>query len=188
MAKIYTKTGDDGRTGLIGGSRTWKDDPRIEAYGTVDELNAVLGLARATGDPAVDPGPLSGLLERVQHELFAMGAQLATPSTATSPPGPQLAPSHVAALEADIDHWDRQLEPLSQFILPAGSPLAAQLHLARTVCRRAERRVIQLARSEADPPEIGLLVVYLNRLADLLFVLARAANASSGHGDVPWRP
>ncbi|MDH3716789.1 MAG: cob(I)yrinic acid a,c-diamide adenosyltransferase [Planctomycetota bacterium] len=183
MAKIYTKTGDDGQTGLIGGGRAWKDDARIEAYGTVDELNAVLGVARSTGDA----GPLSPLLERVQNELFVIGAQLATPGTASRQPNPCIAPPHIAALEADIDCYDQRLTALKQFILPAGSPLAAHLHLARTVCRRAERRVISLARRESDPPDMGLLVVYLNRLADLLFVLARVANAESGHGDVPWQ-
>lgn len=183
MAKIYTKTGDEGQTGLIGGERAWKDDARIEAYGTVDELNAVLGVARSTGDA----GQLGPLLERVQNELFVIGAQLATPGTASPKQSPCIAAPHIAALEADIDRCDQRLAPLKQFILPAGSPLAANLHLARTVCRRAERRVISLARRESDPSEIGLLVVYLNRLADLLFVLARVANADSGHGDVPWQ-
>jgi cob(I)alamin adenosyltransferase len=183
VAKIYTKTGDEGQTGLIGGERAWKDDARIEAYGTVDELNAVLGVARSTGEA----GQIGSLLQRVQNELFVIGAQLATPGTATQKHSPCITPQHVTALEADIDRFDQRLDPLKEFILPAGSPLAAQLHLARTVCRRAERRVISLERRESEPPEIGLLVVYLNRLADLLFVLARAANAESGHGDVPWR-
>jgi cob(I)alamin adenosyltransferase len=183
MAKIYTKTGDDGQTGLIGGERTWKDDARIEAYGTVDELNALLGVARSAGTA----GQIGSLLERVQNELFVIGAQLATPGTADRKQSPSITSQHVAALEADIDRFDQRLAPLKEFVLPAGSPPAAHLHLARTVCRRAERRVISLARRESDPPDMGLLVVYLNRLADLLFVLARAANADSGHGDVPWR-
>ncbi|NIL98552.1 MAG: cob(I)yrinic acid a,c-diamide adenosyltransferase [Planctomycetales bacterium] len=183
MAKIYTKTGDDGQTGLIGGQRTWKDDPRIEAYGTVDELNAVLGTARCAGGG----DPIDTVLERVQNELFVVGTQLATPSTADRPSAVGITLQHIATLEADIDRADQSLAPLRQFVLPAGSPLAAHLHLARTVCRRAERRLIRLARQETLTPETSLLIVYLNRLADLLFVLARAANAQSGHGDVPWR-
>lgn len=176
--KIYTKTGDAGETGLFGGPRVRKDSPRIEAYGTVDELNAVLGLARC--GPL--PGEIDALLARVQHELFDLGAELATPEPARLGTA-TLGPAHVAALEAAIDHHEAALEPLSEFILPGGTRPAAELHLARTVCRRAERRLVALWASERIS---GQLIVYLNRLGDLLFVLARAANRAAGRPDVPW--
>jgi cob(I)alamin adenosyltransferase len=177
--KIYTKTGDTGDTGLFGGPRVRKDAPRIEAYGTVDELNAVLGMARA--DALTSDVDL--LLARVQNELFDLGAELATPD----PQAHQmvtLGATHITALEAAIDRHEAGLAPLKQFILPGGSQGAALLHLARTVCRRAERRVITLSASEPVAPT---LVVYLNRLSDLLFVLARSVNQSAGRGDVPWQ-
>ena len=178
--KIYTKTGDTGDTGLFGGPRVRKDDPRIEAYGTVDELNSVLGMARAT----VLPADIDHLIARIQNELFSVGAELATPKPDTA--GFRIIGElHVEALEREIDHHESSLKPLREFILPGGCVAAAHLHLARTVCRRAERRVVTLAvvAVETVSPEI---IVYLNRLSDLLFVLARAVNKQSGESDVPW--
>ena len=178
--KIYTKTGDSGETGLFAGPRVSKSDPRIEAYGAVDELNAALGCVRANRPPP----EIDGELARIQHELFAVGAELATPV-------PEklglilIGETHIAALESAIDRFETTLPPLTQFILPAGSPVAAAMHLARTVCRRAERRVIALCQRESTVAS-GNTVKYLNRLGDLLFVLARAANASAGQVDVPW--
>jgi len=177
--KIYTKTGDDGTTGLFGGPRVPKDSPRIEAYGAIDELNALLGLART--EPL---GPqLDSLLARVQNELFDLGAELATPDPVSKGTA-TLGLSHAATLEAAIDLYEEQLEPLRQFILPGGCPAAAYLHLARTVCRRAERRMVTMA---ATDPVRNELIVYVNRLSDLLFVLARAANHLAGEADKPWQ-
>lgn len=177
--RIYTRTGDQGETGLFGGPRVRKDVPRIEAYGTVDELNAVLGLSRAAGPPP----EIDAVLLRVQHELFVLGAELASPQAGRAAI-PTTEPGHVAALEADIDRFEAALAPLKEFILPAGSPAAAHLHVARTVCRRAERRVVALAAAEPISPTV---LQYLNRLSDLLFVLARAANQAAGQADVPWK-
>jgi cob(I)alamin adenosyltransferase len=178
--KIYTKAGDDGLTGLIAPGRLAKSDIRIEAYGTVDELNAALGLARAL--------PLDRrhdiLLDRLQNELFAVGSALADPQ----PDGPfhnVIHDTHIAHLERDIDALESELSPLRQFILPGGAPAAAHIHLARTICRRAERRVVGLreipGQHVPDP-----IVIYLNRLSDLLFVLGRAVNQQAGVNDVPW--
>lgn len=178
--KIYTKTGDAGETGLFAGPRVRKDDPRIEAYGAIDELNAVLGVVRCEPVSA----DLHGLLARLQHELFDVGAELATPAPARVGMA-QIGETQAAALERDIDRYEATLPPLKQFILPGGARAAALLHLARTVCRRAERRVVTLAARETIGPG---LIVYVNRLSDLLFVLARAANAQAGQGDVPWQP
>ena len=179
--KIYTKTGDDGGTGLFGGPRVDKDDPRIEAYGTVDELNSLLGWARAVGLP----DPVDYCLMRIQNELFAVGAELATPDPAahgTDWTGPE----QIAALEEAIDQFEAPLAPLKEFILPGGTQAAAALHVARAVCRRAERRVVTL--SHQGPPAIrGSIVVYLNRLGDLLFVLARAVNHDADQDDVTWQ-
>ncbi len=178
--KIYTKTGDDGETGLFAGPRVRKDDPRIEAYGTVDELNAVLGLLRC----ASPPSEIDKLLARVQNDLFDLGAELATPDPKSR--GTNLVrQQHVDSLEKAIDQFEANLAPLKTFILPGGTPAAAWLHLARTVCRRAERRVVTLS----DDPNANLsplVVIYLNRLSDLLFVLARAANQAAGVSDVKW--
>jgi len=179
--KIYTKTGDAGQTGLFGGPRVAKDDPRIEAYGAVDELNAAIGVARAESLPA----EIDSLLARVQNELFDLGAELATPNPAAHGMA-VLGPMHFAALEQAIDRFEATLPPLKEFILPGGSRGAAALHLARTICRRAERRLVTLVQNSAEPVS-GNLVVYLNRLGDLLFVLTRAANAAAGVADVPWR-
>jgi cob(I)alamin adenosyltransferase len=178
--KIYTKAGDDGLTGLLASGRVPKDDARIEAYGTIDELNALLGAARAHGlDGAADD-----LASRIQDDLFTVGSALADPN----PAGPfhsAITGAHVARLEAAIDALEAELPPLSRFILPGGTPGAAMLHLARTVCRRAERQVVRLRRTSGEPVP-GPLLVYLNRLSDLLFVLARVVNHRAGVADVPW--
>lgn len=182
--KIYTKTGDSGQTGLFGGPRVDKDHPRIEAYGAVDELNAVLGLTRREKLPR----DVAELLERIQNELFDVGAELATPQPAAK--GISCATGeHIAALERAIDHYEAGLSPLRNFILPGGTAGAAWLHLARTVCRRAERNLVTLRRAVdgTDEAVSPTLVVYLNRLGDLLFVLARAVNAEAKSPDVPWR-
>lgn len=179
--KIYTKTGDDGATGLLASGRVSKADPRIETYGTVDELNALLGLARASGlDPEAD-----AMVKQIQDDLFSVGAALADPN----PSGKfhnAIGPEHSARLEQAIDVMETELPPLTQFILPGGTTSAAQVHLARTVCRRAERRLIQLAECE-DQHVPASLIVYLNRLSDALFVLARAVNHRAGVAEVPWR-
>jgi len=180
--KIYTKTGDTGDTGLFGGGRVAKDHPRVEAYGDVDELNAVLGMARAVElMPRVDE-----VLVPIQRDLFAIGALLATPHPEKM--REQLAKARIdeeriAQLERAIDDCDDELEPLKSFIVPGGTPKAAALHVARTVCRRAERNVVRL-RHDEDIPQ--LVVIYLNRLSDLLFVLARVANRRAGAGEVTW--
>ena len=179
--KIYTKTGDDGQTGLFGGPRMAKDAPRVEAYGAVDELNAALGVVRAQQPAAT----IDALLGQIQHELFALGAQLATPDPAAH--GTEMiGAGQIAALEAAIDDHEQDLPPLKEFILPGGTPAAAGLHYARTVCRRAERRLVTLARESSGAISADL-IVYLNRLGDLLFVLARAANRAAGQGDIPWQ-
>ncbi|MEX2114187.1 MAG: cob(I)yrinic acid a,c-diamide adenosyltransferase [Pirellulales bacterium] len=179
--KIYTRTGDSGDTGLFGGPRVRKNAPRIEAYGTVDELNGVLGMARAH----VLETELDALVRRIQNELFEIGAQLATPDPAAHGTA-TIGPTHIAALEAAIDRYEADLASLKQFILPGGTPAAATLHFARTVCRRAERRLITLM-DDAREPIAGDLVVYLNRLSDLLFVVARWVNHAAGTPDVPWQ-
>ncbi|MGV3483114.1 MAG: cob(I)yrinic acid a,c-diamide adenosyltransferase [Planctomycetaceae bacterium] len=178
--KIYTRTGDMGSTGLFGGPRVSKDDDRIEAYGTVDELNAALGAARSAGVP-VD---IDGQLARFQSELFSIGAELATPEPDKHSVR-LIGKKHVARLEEIIDAHEATLPPLKHFILPAGSAAATHLHMARAVCRRAERRVVTLVRRhEASVSEE--LLVYLNRLGDLLFVLSRAVNAREGVAEVLW--
>jgi len=186
--KIYTKTGDRGETGLFGGGRVPKDHVRVDAYGEVDELNSTLGLAVLELERAGEAELAAGL-RRVQADLFTIGAVLATPALEDggreSSYIPALDPARVGELERWIDAADAELEPLRSFILPGGSPAAAVLHLARTVCRRAERRVVALAR-EATIGEEHL--VYLNRLSDLLFTLARLANRRAGVADVPWTP
>jgi cob(I)alamin adenosyltransferase len=184
MARIYTKTGDDGETGLFGGGRVPKDDARVAAYGEVDELNAAIGFAAS-----LDPRDFGGaLLQSIQRDLFTIGAQLATRDPdklgkALARSGTAIGDSDVGALEDVIDHHEATLAPLKNFILPGGTPKAAAFHLARTVCRRAERAVVTLARHQKISPAIGQ---YLNRLSDLLFVLARATNAQAGRPDVTW--
>jgi len=180
--KIYTKTGDDGDTGLFGGGRVPKDHPRVTAYGEVDELNAVIGQARSVEMmPRIDE-----VLAPVQRDLFALGAMLATPDLEKMKEQlekARISDARVAQLEQAIDDGEQELEPLKAFILPGGTAKAAALHVARTVCRRAERAVIHLQR-ETEVPQI--VIVYLNRLSDLLFVLARVANKRAGAGEVTW--
>lgn len=179
--KIYTRGGDNGLTSLLGPGRVGKDSARLEAYGTVDELNAALGLARAARpDAAAD-----ALLARLQDELFVAGAALADPN----PEGrfhTAITEENIARLEREIDVMDAELPPLTQFILPGGTPAAAAVHLARTICRRAERRVVALSQSGGEAVTAST-IAYLNRLGDLLFVLARAINARAGVPDVPWK-
>lgn len=192
--KIYTKTGDEGETGLFGGGRVRKDHPRIAAYGTLDEFNATLGVVRAELARSADLDPamataLDSLLGTVQNHLFDLGAELAAPQSSTKEPagakGTQLIQQpHVDELERAIDDHESRLPPLRQFILPGGTAVAAQLHVARCVCRRAEREIVSLA---AEHPLRDLPIRYVNRLSDLLFVLARAANHEAGGADVPWQ-
>ncbi len=179
--KIYTKRGDDGTTGLYGGARVSKASHRIESYGTVDELNSVLGVARASA-----PAPRTdAILDALQHQLFVLGADLATEQTRDTARTVRIGAHDIAMLEQWIDELDGTLPALQQFILPGGAICAAQLHVARTVCRRAERCTVVLARDE----QIGTApVMYLNRLSDLLFVMARYENAQKMVPDVAWNP
>jgi cob(I)alamin adenosyltransferase len=179
--RIYTRTGDRGETGLFRGPRVSKDHPRIEACGTVDELNAAVGLARAAGAP----DEIDRLLCRVQHELLVLGGHLATPEPAASRTV-LIRDEHVAALEAAIDDHGAALSPLEQFVLPTGTSVAAALHMARTICRRAERRVVAMRAAEPSFAPDGM-IRYLNRLSDLLFVLARAANAAADRAEEVWQ-
>jgi cob(I)alamin adenosyltransferase len=178
--KIYTKTGDSGQTSLFDNSRVSKADERVDAYGEVDELNACLGAARTAGLDA----PLASAIDVIQRELFAVGARLADPSAriAARVTKAAVGDTDVARLEQLIDGLEAELPPLRRFILPGGSPAGAWLHLARTVCRRAERRVVALGSDAVDP----ILIVYLNRLSDLLFVMARAANQRAGVAETEW--
>jgi len=184
LNRIYTKTGDDGTTGLVRGPRRPKFDLRIEAYGTVDEVNATIGQARlGTGSmPKIDM-----MLGRIQNDLFDVGSDLATPGTddPAAPRSLRITATQTLWIETQIDHFNEALTPLTSFVLPGGTPLAAALHIARTVARRAERIVVELASIEADVnPEA---IRYLNRLSDLLFVLGRVANNNGGK-DVLWVP
>jgi cob(I)alamin adenosyltransferase len=176
--RIYTRTGDTGETGLIGGQRVPKDDVRVEAYGTLDELNAVLGLCRSL----LEADDLTQWLERIQSQLFSIGAELASPPERAAQFA-SVGEAEVEALEAAIDQLETELEPLRQFILPGGTTAAAALHLARTICRRAERRVVTLSHHSTVN---GAILKYLNRLGDLLFVMARVANHRAGVADVRW--
>ncbi len=188
--KIYTKTGDEGQTGLFGGQRVSKASLRIEAYGVVDELNSILGTVRAQLAASVHPdAELDETLALIQNDLFVLGADLATPLRAPGdePTGwvpPRIEASHVARIESAIDRADGELPPLKHFILPGGTLAAGALHHARTVCRTAERRTVALAQEEpiGEQP-----VIYLNRLSDLLFTLARLTNERSGIDEVEWR-
>jgi len=177
--KIYTRTGDSGETSLFGGTRTTKDDPRVDAYGEVDELNAWLGFVRASGlDPALDAG-----IVHIQKDLFALGAQLADPTDKLAPRVTKavIADADVTRLEQLIDALETELPPLGRFILAGGTPAGAAVHVARTVCRRAERRMVAL-----DPPIDPVLIRYVNRLSDLLFVLARVVNKRGGVPETEW--
>ena len=190
--KSYTRTGDDGTTGLIGGGRVRKCDPRIECYGTVDELNAVLGLAAAsavTGTagtaPAAAGGDLLPRLRQVQADLFVIGSHLATPDESPHKASlPPLDEAMATRLEMQIDAAESDLPPLRNFILPGGTEAAARLHLARTVCRRAERLLVDFS---LDRPVPAVLITYLNRLSDWLFVLARLCNHRCDVQDIPWK-
>ena len=178
--KIYTRTGDTGETALFDGTRVRKSDRRVDAYGHIDELNATLGLARAS---CADPVIISRL-EQLQRDLFALGARLADPAAriAGRVTKAALGQEDVTRLEAWIDEADAELRPLRRFILPGGSVTGATLHVARTICRRAERHIVQLGDDAVD----AILIAYVNRLSDLLFVLARLVNARAGVPDVEW--
>jgi cob(I)alamin adenosyltransferase len=186
LSRIYTKTGDQGDTGLGDGSRVQKDDPRVSAYGEVDELNAMMGLLLADAEVRSGPAEDVELLRGIQNDLFDVGADLCRPQPSDEKPGAclRVMPAQVAKLEAAIDHYNADLQPLRSFILPGGSSSAAWCHLARTVCRRAERAVVTLARGQPINPQV---VIYLNRLSDLLFVLSRVFN-QNGKNDVLWVP
>ena len=179
--KIYTRTGDDGDTGLFDGTRVSKADPRVSAYGDVDELNAWLGFARAAG---LDDESSGGMIEQIQRDLFALGARLADPAhrIAARVTKAAVAAEDVARLESWIDSLESELPPLRRFILAGGSPAGASLHVARTVCRRAERAMVSLG-PDAFEPE---LLVYVNRLSDLLFVMARATNRRAAMAETEW--
>lgn len=180
--KIYTRTGDKGDTGLFGGVRVSKDDPRVEAYGTIDETNAAIGVALSHCQVSF----VRRVLTEVQSDLFTLGAELSAASGSEQRLGIQLlADADVLRLEQAIDEAEEPLPPLKNFVLPGGPPDVSALHLARTVARRAERRVLSLSQREAVR---GTLLVYLNRLADLLFVLARRAGHENGAVEVPWAP
>ena len=182
--KIYTRTGDTGSTALFGGDRVAKSHPLIDAYGTVDEANSVLGVARSHLEGAPGAERLTPVLAALQDDLFVLGADLATPLDAKARV-PRIESAHVEQLEAHIDAFEADLPPLKHFILPGGTPAAAQLHVARTVCRRAER----LTHAASDDFEINTqAAVYLNRLSDLLFVLARWTNHQSGIEEAQWAP
>ncbi len=174
LSKIYTRTGDDGTTGLGDGSRTSKDGLRVTAYGTTDELNSILGMV------LVQPLPenVQRVLHEIQHHLFDLGGELCIPGHQA------IAQSHVDWLENSLDHFNEKLPPLKEFILPGGGQAAATCHLARTVCRRAERNIVSLQRQEAVPP---MSLVYLNRLSDLLFVISRVLARHAGGSEVMWQ-
>ncbi len=181
MSRAYTRTGDKGDTGLFGGPRVSKASPRIEAYGCIDELNSFIGLARSFADER----DIDQILKQVQDDLFALGADLATPLKAkVAKKIPRITRDDTSRLEAIADRLDKELQPLKTFILPTGSRFATHLHVARAVCRRAERKIVALSSRETINPEI---IPYVNRLSSLLFVMARAANKRSGNIEIPWR-
>ena len=182
--KVYTRTGDDGTTALFGGGRVAKSHPRIAAYGTVDEANAALGMARAALGDQGGAERADGLLARLQEELFVLGGDLASPGETTYPV-PRIEASHVEALEAEIDALTTDLPALKHFVLPGGTPAAAALHLGRTVARRAERLVVETAALDDVSHEA---LHYLNRLSDLLFTLARWVNHAAGVDEPVWAP
>lgn len=179
ITRVYTRTGDDGTTGLGIRVRVRKDSARVEAYGAIDELNSAVGVAVAAGVS----GRIARCLGRVQQELFHLGSDLCVPADDDAPPVPRIEERHVRGLEETIDTLQEELEPLANFVLPGGSPAAAALHLARTICRRAERRLVTLAATEA----VGApALTYVNRLSDALFVMARYENRMRGEADVLW--
>ena len=185
LNRIYTKRGDAGQTSLVGGQRVAKDAPRIETYGTVDELNAVIGLATVSCAEDARLAPLAAILRRVQHELFNLGSILATLPEDVHPQQPRVTPAEVAQLEREIDAMNAGLPPLRSFVLPGGTRLNAELHVARTVCRRAERLLVALAREQSMSQET---IAYVNRLSDALFVWSRWANHALGAPEVLWEP
>jgi cob(I)alamin adenosyltransferase len=189
LDRIYTRGGDAGETSLAGGQRVGKDHLRIEVYGTVDELNAFLGLACVSVDEAAAALPalaeLARILHRIQHELFNLGSALATPVEQVPPRQPQITAASVAQLEREIDRFNADLPELSSFVLPGGPRLNAELHACRTICRRAERRLVQLARTEQVD---ALNIHYLNRLSDALFVWSRWVNRALGAEEILWNP
>jgi cob(I)alamin adenosyltransferase len=186
LNRIYTRLGDVGETSLAGGQRTAKDALRVEAYGAVDELSAFLGCARVTLEQSgARLDALGRIAERVQHELFNLGSMLATPPGCVQPRQPQVTDAEVRQLEREIDRMNESLPALTSFVLPGGSRLASELHVCRTVCRRAERRVVALGRREEVPEEA---VRYLNRLSDAMFVWSRWANLVLGSAEVLWQP
>jgi cob(I)alamin adenosyltransferase len=189
LSKIYTKTGDGGQTALVGGSLVPKDSPRIDAYGTVDELNAVLGLCRTANRHEAGPeaarARIDALLARVQNELFNLGSLLATPPGQLGDKQPRIEARHVSALEQEIDALNEHLPPLRSFTLPGGGWVSSYLHLARTVCRRAERAAVHLGASEAVDADI---IRYLNRLSDALYVLGRWNVRERGESEPLWTP
>jgi cob(I)alamin adenosyltransferase len=184
LNRVYTRQGDCGDTGLAGGQRVPKDSPRIECYGQVDELNSFLGLARVTANE-LQLAPLTAILLRVQHELFNLGSVLATLPEDVHPRQARVTDAEVARLEAEMDAMNADLPPLRSFVLPGGSRLNAELHVCRTVCRRAERAAVTLARQASVPPEA---VRYLNRLSDALFVWSRWASRATGAEETLWEP
>jgi cob(I)alamin adenosyltransferase len=179
--KIYTRRGDTGETGLLGGASVWKNSPRMDVIGTLDELNAELGLLRTERLPE----EIDRLLERLQNELFSAGSEIASSSPAESP-CPRIAKEHIQDLEATIDQFDAKLLPLKGFILPGGVRSAAMFHISRTICRRAERHLAALVQADKKAVSADMLA-YINRLSDLFFVLARLSNAQAGVADVPWK-
>lgn len=187
ITKVYTRTGDKGRTRLAGGQQVWKDSARVEAYGTVDELNAAIGVVRSCMPSGQGPNPdpvwLDQELGWVQHKLFDLGALLATAPGQTFPNMPQIAQQDVTRLERLIDTCQKDLPPLKEFLLPGGSLVPSLLHLARTICRRAERHCVRLSREE---PADGMAIIFLNRLSDTFFVLARWVAHRRREPEVLW--
>ncbi|GBC74753.1 Cob(I)yrinic acid a,c-diamide adenosyltransferase [archaeon HR06] len=177
--RIYTRTGDKGETGLIGGIRVPKNSPRIEAYGSIDELNSLLGLVRSLSKLQ----EINNLIKDIQRDLFTISAELAAPKGAEGLKIPQIRKEAIDRLEREIDNLDKDLEPLTRFIIPSGSSLASYLHLARSVCRRAERNLVTLAQKEGVRDEI---LAYMNRLSDLLFMMARWVNKKEGYSEEIW--
>lgn len=190
-AKIYTKTGDQGKTSLVGGTRVAKTDARLAAYGTLDELNSVLGIIRSQlggADLKQFAAEVEPSLQTIQNNLFNIGSHLACEDEKLRTQLPQLSPGAIHSLEHEMDVWESELSPLRNFILPGGSPLAAFTHLARTVCRRAERETVALSLSPAGATAVNTeQMIYLNRLSDWLFLLAREFNRLLGQHDITWQ-
>ena len=185
LNRIYTRRGDAGETSLVGGQRVPKDEPRIEAYGTVDELNSFVGLAAVSCGEYARLAPLARILLRVQHELFNLGSILATRPEDVHPQQPRVTAAEIEQLEREIDEMNAALASLRSFVLPGGTRVNAELHVTRTICRRAERLLVSLARTETVPPEA---IRYLNRLSDAMFVWSRWANHVLGVPEVLWDP